>query len=133
MRAKEPTGRPCQTCGLPHTWTRETGWKADNGTGKIHGYLQGDEYPPLTVVPDAKPAKATKPGTSKVGVAAVGNYDVIFGEFAFCRRCGNCTSNTRDGMTNHDALHTELEWLRAEVDRLARIIDSAKRIIRSDS
>lgn len=51
------------------------------------------------------------------------DYEVLFGQWAFCRRCGGSTSNTRAGMDGHRAMHDELEQLRADVDRLNRIVN----------
>ena len=115
-RGKPPaTGRPCLTCGVPHTYNHDTGWRADNGHGP-HGYLQGDEYPPLKAVPQPSTSTTTQRLTAPVPA----DFTVIFGNWAECRRCGTLTSNTAAGMASHRALHAELDQLRADIDRLTR-------------
>ena len=113
-------GIKCRICNVPHAFTAELGWRADNGKG-LHAYdkrtnssmkMDARDFPPLKVVHDAPP-----PASASL------DYEVLFGNWAFCRACGASTSNTAAGMASHRALHAELEQLRVDVDRLTRIIN----------
>lgn len=112
-------GTKCRTCGVAHNFHPEHGWRADNGKG-LHPYDKRTEATirieqnaarttPLRVA-HANPAPASTPA----------DYEILFGQWAFCRTCGSGTAFTAAGMEGHRRLHADLDQLRADVDRLMR-------------
>lgn len=111
MTKPTPTTR-CATCNEVHEYHHSRGYRAADG----HAYAPTTTtYPPLAAVPEPDTA-------ARLTTPTPDDYEVMFGQWAFCRRCGGSTSNTAAGMASHRALHAELEQLRADVDRLTRLV-----------
>ena len=92
-----PDGR---TCGQPH--------HARIGSDGLRTYRHADGHAHTPAPGALARATATTPD----------DFEILFGNWAFCRRCGSSTSATEAGMAGHRQLHAEIDELRAHVDRL---------------
>lgn len=107
MSRPPATGRPCVTCGVPHEHHPKRGYRAEDG----HPYLQGDDYPPLAVVPD--PANVT------IGGGVPDGYEyAILGGFYRCQQCRALLERHDPEVAAHTEHHAQVDRALAEAWRL---------------
>lgn len=121
MSDPRPHIDPCARCLKPHP----ARIAADGG--RTYRHEDGHAWKPPE---SAKPAVRLVP-PSNILTAEHAGFDIILGEFAFCRDCGVSTSNTSEGMRKHrerdkafDELLNLVQRLTNEVMRLTAIVNN---------